>query len=267
MTFRSAVCLVGSLAVMGSVARSAEAATYDLYYLGGQSNMDGYGRVEELPEVLRGPVDGVMILHGNSAPEIAAFVGGDGKSSPPPRPVLFVGSSSIRFWSTAAPFPACGILNRGFGGAEISDVLHYFEDVVAAYRPRAIFLYAGDNDVWKGKSPARVLGDFQRFVETVRTSQPGTPVYFLAIKPSPTRWDRWRDMEEVNGLVGSWAESEGDVTYVDTATPMLGEDGTPRETLYDEDGLHLSEEGYAVWNAALASYLDGLCPETETPAE
>ena len=33
----------------GVVAPSAGATVYDLYYLGGQSNMDGYGLVEELP--------------------------------------------------------------------------------------------------------------------------------------------------------------------------------------------------------------------------
>jgi hypothetical protein len=46
-----------------------EARTYRLYYLGGQSNMDGYGYVEKLPEALRGPVSDVMIFHGNAAPD------------------------------------------------------------------------------------------------------------------------------------------------------------------------------------------------------
>ena len=196
------------------------------------------------------------------APEIAAFARWDEGSSPPERPVLFAGSSSIRLWSTASSFPGCGVLNRGFGGAHISDVLHYYEDVVAGYRPRAILLYAGDNDVWHGKSPRRVLDDFRTFVETVRRDRPGTPVYFLAIKPSVARWALWRNMEEANGLVQDWAGSQGDVVYVDVATPMLGDDGTPRPELFDDDDLHLSEEGYAVWNASLAPHLDALCSHT-----
>jgi Carbohydrate esterase, sialic acid-specific acetylesterase len=47
----------------------AAASDYHLYYLGGQSNMDGYGRVNELPDDLQGPVDGVMIFHGNTSPD------------------------------------------------------------------------------------------------------------------------------------------------------------------------------------------------------
>ena len=45
------------------------AEEYQLYFLGGQSNMDGYGLVKELPEELRGAVDGVMIFTGNTAPD------------------------------------------------------------------------------------------------------------------------------------------------------------------------------------------------------
>jgi lysophospholipase L1-like esterase len=194
-------------------------------------------------------------------PQIADFAEWDGRNSPPVRPVLFVGSSSIRLWSTAAAFPGCGILNRGFGGAQISDVQHYYEDVVAGYRPRAILFYAGDNDVWAGKSPARVFDDFRTFVETVRQTRPGTPVLFIAIKPSVSRWPLWREMAEADGLVRDWAGSQPDVEYVDVATPMLGEGGTPREELFDEDELHLNEAGYEVWNATLDTHLGALCGE------
>ena len=44
-----------------------EAKEYKVYYLGGQSNMEGLGRVEELPNDLPSAVKDVMIFHGNSA--------------------------------------------------------------------------------------------------------------------------------------------------------------------------------------------------------
>jgi acetyl esterase/lipase len=46
-----------------------EARVYNLYYLGGQSNMDGHGQISELPDDLNKPVKGVMIFHGNTAPD------------------------------------------------------------------------------------------------------------------------------------------------------------------------------------------------------
>lgn len=56
---------------------SVEAKEYDLYYLGGQSNMDGYGYTEELPKELSQPVAGVMIFHGNTLHD-GGEVGGKG---------------------------------------------------------------------------------------------------------------------------------------------------------------------------------------------
>jgi hypothetical protein len=52
-----------------------EAKTFKLYYLGGQSNMDGFGYVRELPEALQQPVKGVWIFHGNSSPDGADLDG------------------------------------------------------------------------------------------------------------------------------------------------------------------------------------------------
>ncbi len=51
--------------LLALLAVSARSADFHVYYLGGQSNMDGYGFVSELPEDLRGEVDGVWIFHGN----------------------------------------------------------------------------------------------------------------------------------------------------------------------------------------------------------
>ena len=51
------------------------AKTYRVYYLGGQSNMDGYGYVKELPAELNGPVEGVYIFHGNPRPDGEAVDG------------------------------------------------------------------------------------------------------------------------------------------------------------------------------------------------
>jgi len=63
------------------LARESSAKVYKVYYLGGQSNMDGYGKIAELPAEQQTPIEGVMIFHGNSAADITA-VDGRGKWSP-----------------------------------------------------------------------------------------------------------------------------------------------------------------------------------------
>lgn len=60
--------LVAISLVLGC-ASSEEGTTYDLYFLGGQSNMDGFGYVNELPTELNTPVPGVRIFHGNPVPD------------------------------------------------------------------------------------------------------------------------------------------------------------------------------------------------------
>jgi hypothetical protein len=50
-----------------SLVAPLHAKVYKLYFLGGQSNMVGHGRVSELPDSLGGQVSGVMIYHGNPA--------------------------------------------------------------------------------------------------------------------------------------------------------------------------------------------------------
>lgn len=192
------------------------------------------------------------------AEEIDAFNQWDRKNAAPTSPIVFVGSSSIRFWPTAERFPGLPVVNRGFGGSHISDVNHYLEQVVLQYAPRAIVFYAGDNDIAGEKHPEQVLEDYRTFVERVHTRYPGIPIFFIPIKPSLSRWTLWPRMQEANDAIRAYSDDHEALFYVDTATPMLGEDGTPRPALFVEDGLHLSEAGYDEWTAILKPYLERL---------
>lgn len=187
--------------------------------------------------------------------EIAAFERQDAKNTPPRDAVLFVGSSSIRMWPTAKHFPAFAVINRGFGGSHISDVIHFADQIVFSYKPRAVVFYAGDNDVAAGKSPPRVLADYRAFCELVREKLPAAPIVFISIKPSLARWAKWPTMREANRLIEDYCDSTDHLEYVDIAKPMIGADGEPRGELFVGDGLHLSETGYRVWVDAVLPVL------------
>ena len=177
---------------------------------------------------------------------IAAFEKSDAKSPPPKHAILFVGSSSIRKWDLKKSFPKLPVINRGFGGSQIADSVHFADRIVLKHKPKIVVLYAGDNDVAAGKPPQRVAADFRRFVQTVHKSLPRTPILFIAIKPSLRRWK----------LVGKMRQAANDrLTFIDIDAPMLGKDGKPRPELFVKDGLHLSPAGYAVWAKALRPYL------------
>ena len=190
------------------------------------------------------------------AAELNAFAHADSVTPPPPAPVLFVGSSSIRMWeSLAADFPGVPVLNRGFGGSRMDDVLRYADRVVFRYRPRTIVLYEGDNDLQDGRSPARVAGDVAEFLQRVRLTLPLTRVLCLAVKPSPSRWALVEKVRQTNALLEAVVSRDTMATYVDVFTPMLGADGRPRADLYGPDSLHMTPAGYAVWRQLVAPAL------------
>ncbi|MEZ6071472.1 MAG: SGNH/GDSL hydrolase family protein [Pirellulales bacterium] len=190
---------------------------------------------------------------------IEQFEQSDAEHPPEKGGTLFVGSSSIRFWRLDDSFPQLHALNRGFGGSEIADSIHYFDRIVAPYEPRTIVLYAGDNDIDGGKSADEVVADFKTFAAKVHKSLPETRLLFIAVKPSIARWKLYDKMYKANAAIKAQCDTDPLLTYVDIATPMLGADGKPREELFIQDGLHLNADGYALW----AKILEPLLAEGE----
>lgn len=184
--------------------------------------------------------------------DIQAFEAADQASAPPEGGVVFVGSSSIRLWRTLEEdFEGLPVINRGFGGSEMDDALEFADRIVIPYRPRMVVVYAGDNDLWSEQTPQQVFGNFQALVEKVHASLPETRVAFIAVKPSVARWSIADRVRETNALVEQYAASHPLVDYIDIFTPMLGPDGTPRPELFVEDGLHLNEAGYELWESVV----------------
>ena len=197
------------------------------------------------------------------AAEIDAFTQWDSKNATPDHAILFVGSSTIRMWPTHDRFPTLPVINRGFGGSQISDVNFYIDQTTLKYAPDIIVFYAGDNDLNAGKTPERVLQDFRTFVMRVLEAKSGTQIIYLAVKPSLARWSIWPVMQDANARVkadreGREAEGGHQLHYLDLSPQMLGADGTPRPELFIQDGLHMTAAGYDLWTAAVATELVSL---------
>lgn len=187
---------------------------------------------------------------------IDAFVAHDRQHPPPQHGVLFIGSSSIRFWTTLKQdFPGVPVVRRGFGGSAIADATHYAGRIVVPYHPRLIVMYAGDNDIAEGLTPATVVAHFKAFVARVHRDLPHTAIAFISIKPSLARFAMWPAMRKANLGIRDWAATRPDVRYIDIATPMLGTDGHPRPDLFRPDGLHMVRKGYRVWIRAVTPVL------------
>jgi lysophospholipase L1-like esterase len=185
--------------------------------------------------------------------DIRAFEAADRASPPPLAGVVFVGSSSIKNWTeVAADFPGVPVLNRGFGGSTLADVVHYADRIVLPYRPHLVVLYAGDNDMVEGRTPAQVLGDYRAFVARLRSAWPEARIVYVSIKPSPSRRRYIDRVRETNQLIRSEIARDTLQAYVDVFTPMLDAAGQPRPELFEADSLHMTRAGYLLWRALLA---------------
>ncbi|HEY7788672.1 MAG TPA: SGNH/GDSL hydrolase family protein [Casimicrobiaceae bacterium] len=187
----------------------------------------------------------------------AAFAADDAAHPHPAGGVLFVGSSSIRLWNDLEhqfkDLPV--VIQRGFGGSQLSDCVRNLSGLVLRYRPRTVLVYAGDNDLAAGIAPVEVLRRFTRFVDGVHRELPDTRIDYISIKPSPSRIGLLSQIRETNALIRDYADSDGKVEYIDVFTPMLDASGEPRRELFRADALHLNAQGYALWKQVIAPHV------------
>lgn len=187
---------------------------------------------------------------------ILKFEAEDKQTPPKTGGILFVGSSSIVKWDVKKAFPDLPVLNRGFGGSQISDVIHFFDRVVKPYAPKTIVFYSGDNDLdIGGKSGEQVIADYRAFFVKVRESFPDAKLIVFPVKPSIKRWHLIEVQKTVNAAVAEMLKADKNAVYVDYCAKMLGPDGKPNPALLEKDGLHMNEQGYAIWSDLLRPLL------------
>ncbi len=189
--------------------------------------------------------------------EIRRFESFDHKHPTPSGGVVFVGSSSIKLWDLKKSFPNLDALNRGFGGSELADSVHYLDRLVLRHKPRLVVLYAGDNDIGRGKTPDQITADFDAFVAAVRKDLPETKIIYIGIKPSVLRWNLAGVMQETNVKIASRCKAYPNCEFIDVWPAMLKEDGTPNRDLFVWDGLHMNEAGYEIWAKLVSPNLGG----------
>ncbi|MCX6862310.1 MAG: GDSL-type esterase/lipase family protein [Verrucomicrobia bacterium] len=181
-------------------------------------------------------------------PEVLKFEALDRRVPPPPRPILFVGSSSIRLW-THLPTSIHGrpVLNRGFGGSRFKDLLRFFNRVVLPYGPSVVVVYEGDNDLAEGQTPAEIAQDLAVFLERAETELRGTSILLLTVKPSPSRVHLLEVQSEFNRRLKLLPQSHPRVRVIDVASPLLDSQGKPDPRFFAADRLHLNADGYEAW--------------------
>jgi len=171
--------------------------------------------------------------------------------------IVFTGSSSVRFWLTLQnSFPNYNIINRGFGGSHMSDLLFYCDKLILQYQPKKVFIYEGDNDISAGEERTEILKEAQQLVDKIKANSPHTVIYFIGAKPSVERWNLKSKYEQFNYALSLWALLEDGVTFIDIWSPMVTADDTISPDLFVEDMLHMNAKGYEIWKKVIQPFIE-----------
>lgn len=190
--------------------------------------------------------------------EIKAFRKADSIAAPPKNAILLVGSSSFTKWKDVQDyFPSHTMLNRGFGGSSLTDVIYYVNDVILKYKPKQILIYCGENDI-AGSSTVTADTVFERFktlYTIIRSKFKRVHIGFISMKPSPSREKYLATMQKGNDLIKSFMEQQKRTTYIDVYSSMLDANGKVLTHIFIADKLHMNAEGYKIWQGVIAPYL------------
>lgn len=190
--------------------------------------------------------------------DIIAFKKKDSIQKPPSNAILFVGSSSFTRWQDVNNyFPGYTLINRGFGGSTLEDVIRYTYDIVLPYYPKQVIIYCGENDLASvdSISVVEVVNRFKTLFGMIRTNLPKTNIAFVSIKPSPSRASIQGKVIEANKLIKNFIAAQPNASFINVYDLMLDSKGHMREELYVADRLHMNSDGYVIWQKAMLPYL------------
>jgi lysophospholipase L1-like esterase len=184
--------------------------------------------------------------------EIVAYEKQDSLAMPAKGQILFIGSSSFRLWKTFTrdmqDLPPS--INRGFGGSTLADALYYFDRMVVKYQPKWVFMYEGDNDLAKGKTPQVIAAEYDEFKARLAKQVPGAKLVFVSARPSLARTALLEKQRELNGLIKAKSDY-----FIDMQTPFFLPDGSLMQDIFVADRLHLNEKGYVIFANQIRTFV------------
>ena len=190
--------------------------------------------------------------------DIQKFKKQDSAHFPAKHAILFVGSSSFTKWTDVQDyFPGYPIINRGFGGSSLPDVIRYANDIIFSYQPKQVVIYCGENDLASADTvtAAMVVDRFKKLFVLIRQHLPTATVTFVSLKPSPSRQRLWPKMIDVNTQIKNYMRKKKKTSFIDVYQKMFNKNGTVMQDIFIEDNLHMNAKGYAIWQKIMTPYL------------
>jgi len=173
--------------------------------------------------------------------------------------ILVTGSSSVRRWdsihSDLAPFR---VMQRGYGGAKLSDFNHYAVRIIPQGTFRAIVVFVA-NDI-SGKdndcTPEEMYLLYRNLISQVRRHNPRTPVFWIETTPTPSRWHVYPQVSTANELIREYCSKRHGLYFIETREVFINREGVPDPGFFVPDMLHLNRNGYLRWSTVIKESLE-----------
>lgn len=179
--------------------------------------------------------------------------------------LLVTGSSSVRLWDSIhtdlAPFQ---VMQRGYGGAKLTDFNHYSDRIIKPQPFKAILIFVA-NDITGGefdRTPREVFQLYKTMVKQIGERNPATPVFWIEVTPTPSRWSAIREIQKSGNLIRSYCERNQDLYFIDTYDVFMNQQGVADPDYFRKDMLHLNRKGYLRWSETILKALEhsGISP-------
>ena len=188
--------------------------------------------------------------------EIDVFIKKDSIAMPAANSILFVGSSSFNYWKDITNyFPGYAIINRGFGGSSLTDIIHFNQETILKYKPKQIYIYCGENDIAASDTitPQIVFERFKTSYTIIRNHLGNKiPIMYVSIKPSVARWNMEDKFVTANSLIRNFINKQKHTQFLDVHAAMLDSNGEVYKDIFIADKLHMNAKGYAIWQKIIA---------------
>ena len=138
--------------------------------------------------------------------------------------ILFAGSSSIRLWtSLEKDMVPYHVIQRGYGGAKLSDFAVYADRIFDPHPCKAIVIFIA-NDITgteQDKTPKEIAALFNNVLNTIRKGNPATPVFWIEITPTASRWKVWPEIQKANSLIKEICDKKKNTYFIKTDFAFL----------------------------------------------
>ncbi len=177
---------------------------------------------------------------------------------------VFLGDSITDGYDLNKYFEGYPVVNSGVNGNTTTDILKDMEGRVYRYNPTKLFLLIGTNDL-KKMDQEEIISNIHKIIDEIQEHRPYCEIYLESIYPvnnteeekidhdMVTEDRKNEDIEEINEALEKIAEEEK-ITYLDLYSLLVDEEGNLNLD-YTTEGLHISDEGYALITEEIMKYI------------